>query len=211
MASVARAIRIGPADHGRTMTLDEFVGAEVEQGYRYELGRGVLEVSDVPYERHWQVVSNLYKGIARYDLARPGVILRFGGGSECQVLMPRFQSGRHPDRSVVLRSAPKDWRGRTLPFLAAEVVSEGSIKRDYETNREEYLAYGLLEYWIVDPVKRLVNVLTRHGDLWHEAFYRDEQTSASTVLPGFATTVAELWLDVDNPQDGTSDSAANGS
>ena len=32
--------------------------------------------------------------------------------------------------------------------------SLGSIKRDYEVKREEYLAYGLLEYWIVDPLKR---------------------------------------------------------
>jgi hypothetical protein len=39
MATV-NAIFIGPADHGRKMTLEEFMEAEVEEGYRYELARG---------------------------------------------------------------------------------------------------------------------------------------------------------------------------
>ena len=44
-------IRIGPADHGRTMTLEEFREADEEPGYRYELARGVLEVTEVPNDR----------------------------------------------------------------------------------------------------------------------------------------------------------------
>jgi len=119
-------------------------------------------------------------------------------------------SGRNPDLGVVLRGAPKDWRGRRLPALAAEVVSAGSIKRDYEIKREEYLAFGLLEYWIVDPFKRVVTVLTRRGDTWNEAVFRDEQIIGSLVLPGFATTVAELWIDVEEDPDGSSEGNANG-
>ncbi len=48
MATVAPPLRIGPADHGRMMTLEEFREAEELDGYRYELARGVLEVADVP-------------------------------------------------------------------------------------------------------------------------------------------------------------------
>ncbi len=40
-------------------------------------------------------------------------------------------------------------------------------------------------------------MLTRHGDVWDEAVFRDDQVIASLVLPGFATTVAELWIDVE--------------
>ena len=83
-------------------------------------------------------------------------------------------------------------------MLAAEVASRGSIKRDYETKREEYLAYGLLEYWIVNPLERKVTVLTRRGDTWSEAFFRGDQVIVSLVRPGFATTVAELWADVED-------------
>ena len=52
-------LRIGPADHGRRMTLDEFREADEEPGSRYELARGVLEVTEVPNDPHWQVVRNL--------------------------------------------------------------------------------------------------------------------------------------------------------
>ena len=52
-------LRIGPADHGRRMTLEEYRDAEEEPGYRYELARGVLEVTQVPNDPHGQIVSNL--------------------------------------------------------------------------------------------------------------------------------------------------------
>ena len=207
--SVATSLRIGLADHGRTMTLEDFREAEELDGYRYELARGVLEVTEVPNDPHGMVVSNLYDGISRYRRDHPGVILRYGGGNEFRFWLPHMISGRNPDLGVVLRGAPKDWRGRRLPALAAEVVSRGSITRDYEVKREEYLAYGLLEYWIVDRFKYTVTVLTRRGDSWAEAVFREQQVIASLVLPGFATTVAELWVDVEEDAD-ESEPEANG-
>jgi len=211
MATIAPPLRIGLADQGRMMTLEEFLDAEEQDGYRYELARGVLEVTDVPTDPHGVVVANLYDAISRYRRDHPGSILRYGGGSEFRFWLPRMISGRNPDLGVVLRGAPKDWRGRRVPALAAEVVSRGSIQRDYETKREEYLAYGLLEYWIVDPLKQQVTVLTRRGDAWNESVFRAEQVIGSLVLPGLATTVAELWIDAEEDNDDTADPDANGS
>ncbi len=201
MATVAPSLRIGPADHGRAMTLEEFREAEELDGYRYELARGVLEVTEVPNDPHGVVVCNLYRMVGRYDQQHDGLILRYGGGSEFRFWLPRMISGRNPDLGVVLRGAPRDWRGRRIPALAAEVVSRGSIERDYEIKREEYLAYGLLEYWIVDPMKHQVTILTRRGDAWDETVFRDQQVIVSLVLPGLATTVAELWADAEAVDD----------
>lgn len=39
MATVATPTRIGLADRGRAMTLEEFLNAEETDGYRYELAR----------------------------------------------------------------------------------------------------------------------------------------------------------------------------
>ena len=138
--------------------------------------------------------------------SRSNVVAR--GGSEFQLVLPGMLSGRNPDLGVVLRGTPKDWRGRIGPSLVAEVVSRDSVTRDYQIKREEYLAFGLLEYWIVDPFKRQVTVLTRHGDVWSEAIFRDSDTIVSLVLPGNETTVADLWIDVD--QDDEHDGGANG-
>ncbi len=193
--------RISLADHGRKMTLEEFLDAEVDEGYRYELARGVLEVTQVPNDPHGQVVSNLYRTVFSYDLAHPGVILRVGGGSEFQLLLPVMISGRNPDLGVVLRGAPNDYRKRRVVALVAEVVSSGSIERDYRTKREEYLAHGVLEYWIVDPSGRKLTLLVRDGDAWVERVLQGDERIASVVLPGLAAKVEDLWANLDEYQD----------
>jgi Uma2 family endonuclease len=210
MASVTSTMRIGPADNGRLMTLEEFREAEVEDGYRYELARGVLEVTIVPDDDHGDVVCNLFRAIALFEQRYPRVIGRYGGGSEFRLWLPALISGRNPDVAVTLRQTPRDWRGRRPPSLAFEVVSEGNEahERDYVTKRAEYLAYGLREYWIVDLQTRIVTVLIRDGDVWVEQVYRDDQQAVSVVLPGFAVRVMDLWPEVDHEQPDAE--AANG-
>jgi Uma2 family endonuclease len=189
--------RIGPLDHGRAMTIEEFLEAEEELGYRYELARGVLEVSEVPDDPHGQIISNLFDVVSAYRRLRPEVILRYGGSNEFRIWMPGMVSGRNPDLGIVLKGAARDYRGRRIPALVAEVVSEGSIERDYHAKREEYLAYGLLEYWVIDLIQRKINVLVRHGDIWVEQPIVEGQPIPSLVLPGLTATVADLWLDLE--------------
>jgi Uma2 family endonuclease len=189
------ATRLGPADHGRVLSLREYLDAEVEEGYRYELARGVLEVTNVPGQPHAIVVCNLYRAIARYELTHPDVVLYFGGGAEYQFLVPAMISGRNPDVAITLRGTPADEEGRNPASFAAEVVSPGAEahERDYVTKREEYLAYGLDEYWIVDPRRRQVTILVREGDAWAESVIKGRGSATSRVLPGFVVPLADLW------------------
>ena len=64
----------------------------------------------------------------------PGRVLSYGGGAEFQLGLPGMITGRNPDLGFVLVGTPKDWRTRTGPALAAEVVSRGSVNRDYQTS-----------------------------------------------------------------------------
>ena len=108
MATVTTPLRIGPADHGRTMTLDEFEEAEFEEGYRYELARGVLEVSEVPGEPHARDRVDPPLGDRATIIVTipassigPAAVRSFGSGC------PVMQSGRHPDVAVTLRNTPR--------------------------------------------------------------------------------------------------------
>ncbi len=198
------AIRIGPADHGRPMTLQEFLDAEEEEGFRYELARGVLEVTEVPDEPHGDLEWFLVGRLRDYDRDHPRLIRRVAAGGTVRFWLPGLVSGRNPDIAVILRNAPRDYRNRRLPVLAIEIVSPGkeAHERDYVTKREEYLAYGLLEYWIVDPIEHRVTLLTRRGDVWDERVLQGEQAVEGLVLPGFVVRLPELWAAVVTDEDG---------
>ena len=105
-------IQIGPADHGRRMTLDEFREADEEPGYRYELARGVLEVTEVPNDPHGQIVRQSPRGRRPLPSTAPRLDPRIGGAGEFRLWVPEMISGRNPDLAIVLRGTPKDDRGR---------------------------------------------------------------------------------------------------
>ncbi len=195
------SLKIGPANHGQRMTLAEFHEAEAQEGYLYELARGVLVVTDVPRTWHWQIVDNLHEMFSAYRRAHPGAIVLIGHGSDARYIIPVLESDRHPDLAVVFPGAsrmdvPYMKEPFPLPELAVEVVSRGkrARRRDYEEKREEYLAIGVREYWIVDPERRQVTVLSRQdGPSWSERVFQGDEAIVSGLLPGFDATVADVW------------------
>ncbi len=82
------------------------------------------------------------------------------------------------------------------PLLVVEVVSPGKVNedRDYRYKRSEYAARGIPEYWIVNPAKATVTVLTLVDGL-----YEAQTLEGSAILksPQFSTlslTVAKVLV-----------------
>src|SRR6266487_1855555 len=126
-----RRVRIGPQDDGRRMPFRIFQRAEGQEGYRYELASGVVEVTDVPGRIHARVLFQVRRQLDAYDLTHPGVIEYLGGASEARTEMPEMESERHPDYSVYLTPMPDDqylW-DKWTPAIAVEVVSAGPRAR----------------------------------------------------------------------------------
>jgi Uma2 family endonuclease len=118
--------KIGPADHGRRMSLADFDTAEVKEGYIYELSRGVITVSDVPNPRHLAQVVAIRRQLANYNLNNPGRIHAIAAGGECELLIEGLESERHPDVTVYKDPPPKkDIWSSWIPTLVIEVVSAG--------------------------------------------------------------------------------------
>jgi Uma2 family endonuclease len=196
MASVSThsALRIGPADQGRRLTLEEFIDAETEEGWLYELARGVAQVTEVLGPWHGRIVDRLSRLFIRYDDERPGVIHYRAGGGECRISLPGMVSDRHPDQAVYLDpepAGPNLWT-RWVPHILVEVVSAGSEHRDYVEKLEEYLRVGVREYWIVDPAQRRMHVHVRAGDVWEETIVPETGVHRTTLLPGLEVRPAEL-------------------
>jgi Uma2 family endonuclease len=180
-------IKIGPHDNGRRMSLADFEFAEVQEGYLYELGRGVIVVSDVPNPPHLAQVTAIRRQLLAYDLANPGRIYTVASGNECKLLVFDLESERHPDLTVYKTPPPradsKVWRS-WVPELVIEVVSPDSHERDYQEKREEYLALGIKEYWIFDAERQEMRVLQRRAGNWSERVVRPPRVYKTRLLPG---------------------------
>jgi Uma2 family endonuclease len=186
---------VGPEDHGKRMSLADFEHAEVRPGYVYELSRGVITVSDVPGKKHLAQVNALRRLLAAYDLANPGRIHTIASGSECKLLLSDLQSERHPDLAIYKTAPPDDeelW-STWIPELVIEVVSPGSEARDYEEKPEEYLDFGVLEYWIVDAAKEEVLVLRRSQGKWESEVLKAGAKHQTRLLPGFEFDPAPVF------------------
>ena len=68
------------------------------------------------------------------------------------------------------------------PLLVVEVVSPGQENRDYRDKRSEYAARGVLEYWIVDPIKQQVTVLEWVEGVYEEHVYRGDNPVISPLF-----------------------------
>lgn len=186
---------IGPGDHGRRMSLDEFDAAEPAAGHRYELGRGVITVVDVPNPRHFRIVNAIRLQLTAYQLAHPDAIDAIAGGGECKILVSGLESERHPDIAVYADPPPDDpdvW-STYVPLLLVEVVSPGSEHRDYVEKREEYLSFGVKEYWIVDDAKGQMLALTRFRGQWRDHVVRPGEIYEPKLLPGLSLNLAKVF------------------
>jgi Uma2 family endonuclease len=181
-------VKIGPADHGRRMSLEDFEHAKVQEGYLYELSRGIITVSDVPKGIHALQLIAIRRQLSAYDVFHPGRIVGIMGSMECQLLIRDFDSERHPDLAIYLSPPPdvkrKDFWSIWVPELVIEIVSPSSRKRDYQEKPAEYLELGAREYWIVDGPKRLMVVMRRTRDQWAERTIRPPALYRTRLLPG---------------------------
>jgi Uma2 family endonuclease len=193
MATITR--QIGPADHGQRMTLDEFIDADFEEGWLYDLARGVIDVTEVPGLNHGRIVGRLTQLFILYAINHPGVINYRAAGSDCRLRLPGMQSDRHPDQAVYLLPPPpgehQPWT-RWVPNLVVEIVSRGGEDRDYIEKREEYLRVGVTEYWILDPIERRLLALQRFGDVWNEVIVSTDAVYRPSLLTGLEVRPEEL-------------------
>jgi Uma2 family endonuclease len=139
---------------GRTLTLEEW--AAMDEDEPGELVDGRLEEEEVPGAVHEIVVSWLVH-MFRTWLAGRGWVL----GSDAKYAV-RHNRGRKPDLAVY-RSRHKLPRHGVItmpPDIAVEVVSPTprDERRDRIEKMDEYAAFGVRFYWILDPMLQSLEV-----------------------------------------------------
>jgi Uma2 family endonuclease len=108
-------------------------------------------------------------------------------------------SGREPDL-VFVSTAHADRLRETYidgpADLAVEIVSPESVARDRGEKFVEYETGGVLEYWLIDPLRREARFHRRGEDgRYHPGPVDADGFYHSVVLPEFRLRVDWLWQD----------------
>ena len=83
------------------------------------------------------------------------------------------------------------------PLFVAELVSPGgkssdNYKRDYVWKRQQYEELGIAEYWIIDPHRETLTVLTLVEGRYESSVYSKSQQVFSSTFPTLKVSVQKL-------------------
>lgn len=80
--------------------------------------------------------------------------------------------------------------------IVIEILSKGSenTRRDRVVKRALYSKHGVLEYWIIDCQRRVVEIYRlKEMSLEPAVTFAHEDTLTTVTLPGFSCAVSEIF------------------
>ena len=158
-------------------------------GERAELIDGQIYYMSPPTFRHQKICLSLSRKIADYIDLKKG---------NCEVIPAPFavflnkdnKTYVEPDISVICdKSKLNDEGCMGAPDWIIEIVSPSSMRHDYLTKTFLYENTGVREYWIIDPLKKIITV---HN---FETETMEMYTFADTVKTGI---YEDLYIDFSN-------------
>lgn len=176
------------------MTTNEYLEADLPEGYRYELVNGEIQVTPAPGISHDDIMGRFTTLLVAYQLQHPKQVAHISFRSA--LVIPAKESLREPDIAVYSKwelkgDDRKAWK-QLLPDLVVEVVSIGGEARDYQEKREDYWVAGVKEYWIVDRNAAVVTTLFRADQEWEEHTFSVKETFECRCLPGLNVDVGHV-------------------
>ena len=168
---------------------------EVE-GVRYEIIDGELHVSKMPRWEHQYTSNAVGSALHVWDtqtgrgitMTAPGLVF-----AEDDDVAPDIVWVSQERLDVIV---DEGGHFRAAPDLVVEVLSPGSRneRRDRELKLKLYSRQGVREYWIVDWRGREVQIYRRQdAALRLVSTLGSDDTLTSSLLPGFACAVVDLW------------------
>lgn len=164
-----------------------------DDGRRYELYEGEIEVTPAPSTRHQAVIRNLVVLLHGYLKER-------GAGLVLQSPVDLILSDTtvlQPDLLVVLRGREAIVAERGVegpPDLVIEVLSPSTAVRDRTSKMQLYARYGVQHYWVVDPDARRVECYALESGAYalRRSLERDGVLE-SELFPGLPIRGAMIW------------------
>jgi Uma2 family endonuclease len=189
---------LGPGDHGRTLTSDQFTESEYELGYQYELIEGRLYVTPSPNQPHDWIEQFIFTSLLEYSRQHADAINRVTNNARVFVPGTTWTTAPKPD-VVAYREFPTDQQRNVAweevsPILVVEIISPSDPDKDLVRNVDLYRQVpSIQEYWVLDnrqdAARPTMRVFRRAGDGWATQDVAFGETYTTPLLPEFSLVV----------------------
>ena len=146
----------------KSHTVEEYLA--LPDDLRVELIDGTFYEMLAPTYTHQEILSYIFIEMRLFVKKNKG---------KCKVLPAPFDIQLDKDNKTMVqpdivviceKDRINDKRGYGAPDMVVEILSPSTAKKDWEIKLGKYMAAGVREYWIVDPVKKMVVVFFKSDD-----------------------------------------------
>ncbi|HIK32610.1 MAG TPA: Uma2 family endonuclease [Oscillatoriales cyanobacterium M59_W2019_021] len=188
---------------GHKMTLKEYLNYDDGTDTRYELVDGVLVEMGAESTINTQIAIFLLATFLQMGIPHDRL------GIKQQIAVSSRQvTAREPDLIIHSEASARAIAGLKqallyadlpVPALVVEVVSPGqpgepNYDRDYIEKRREYAQRGIPEYWIVDPYRQVVLILTLIEESYQERCFTGKMEIVSPTFPELNLTADRILM-----------------
>jgi Uma2 family endonuclease len=181
----------------KKLTLEEYLAYDDGTDTRYELVDG--ELVEMPPESDRNNLISLYL-LSQFLKFVPIQLIRHKDtelvviGNRTRVRLPDLMILTQELFEAIALGRATITPDMPSPVMVVEVVSPGKVNedRDYRYKRSEYAARGISEYWIVDPEKARITLLTLVDGLYEESVFQGNEIIKSATFPILDLTAAQV-------------------
>ncbi len=173
------------------LTVADYMATPDDQ--RYQLLDGELILAPSPTNKHQAIAlalaSALYQFVRQNSLGRVRVAPLDVVLAQHDVAQPDILFVSNQRQSIVTAANIQG-----APDLVVEILSPSSRRYDRGYKQTLYARHGVREYWLVDPEREQVEVLTLADDGFTlAATFGREDTLVSALLPGLAINLLPVF------------------
>lgn len=167
---------------------------------RIELFRGKIHRMVAPSSRHQDISMRITRLLANALWQTPCQLF----AAPFDVRLTRTKNNKQvktvvqPDLCVICDPTKLDDRGCSgAPELVIEILSPGNSKSEMKDKFELYQEAGVLEYWIVSPIEKMVQVFKLNGEgVYIGLAPKVEDDMLSTpIIPNLEIDLMEIFVD----------------
>ena len=146
-----------------TITLEQYTALPEEK--RIEVFDGIIYDMASPSQIHQTILTELLVSLRNYIRGKDGNCSVFPAPFDVK-LNDKPLTIVQPDLMIICDKDKPDGKCcNGAPDFIIEIVSLGNPSDDYIRKAYYYKNYGVREYWIVDPKRRMITVNYFEGDL----------------------------------------------